>query len=140
MDKNKQPGISFEAVLLKELVFSRKEGFSQKPEFEMELVSSVSLSGSEDKMNLELSCNISDKNEFFNIKCTMIGIFSVTSENKNMELKEFAEYNAPALIFPYIRETIASTTTRAGIPPVVIPPINLTAIKGKTTGELKEEP
>jgi len=46
-----------------------------------------------------------------------------------MTLKEYSNINAPAAIFPYIREAIASTTTKAGIPPVLIPPMNLNLLK-----------
>jgi len=129
MDKSKQPGISFDDIILKEIFFSRKEGFSDKPELNVQLESNVSLSPEEDTLTYEMSCEIKDKNEFFNIKCTMIGFFSVIKGKENMTLKDYSDINAPATIFPYIRETIASTTTRAGIPPIIIPPVNLNLIK-----------
>jgi len=129
MDKNKQPGISFDDVILKELIFSRKEGYSDKPALDMQLGSRVSFSQNEDRLNYELSCEIKDESDFFNIKCTMIGFFSVIKGNENMSLKEYSNIGAPAAIFPYIREAIASTTTRAGIPPIVIPPTNLNLLK-----------
>jgi preprotein translocase subunit SecB len=128
MDKSKQPGISFDDIILRELVFSRKEGFSDRPEFDVQLESNISLSPEEDKLIYEMSCKIKDKKGFFNIKCTMIGFFSVIEGKENMGLKEYSNLSAPAAIFPYIRETIASTTTRAGIPPIIIPPVNLTVI------------
>jgi preprotein translocase subunit SecB len=52
-----------------------------------------------------------------------------------MDLADFSRLNAPALIFPYVRETIASTSLKAGIPPVIIPPINLNAVKIDKTGK-----
>jgi preprotein translocase subunit SecB len=135
MDTTKQPGISFDDIILKELVFSRKEGFSEKPELDVKLGANVSFSPDEDRLIFEMSCKIKDKKEFFKIKCTMIGFFSIIKGKENMGLKEYSNLNAPAAIFPYIRETIASTTTMAGIPPVLIPPINLAAIKGKAYNE-----
>lgn len=129
MDKNRKPGISFDNIILKELFFSRKEGFSDRPEMNMHLTSSASYSKDEDKLTYELSCEVKDSKEYFNIKCTMIGFFSVIKGQENMGLKEYSNLNAPALIFPYIREIIASTTTRAGIPSVVIPPTNLNLLK-----------
>jgi len=129
MDKNKQPGISFDDVILKELAFSRKEGYSDKPALNMELGSSVSFSQNEDRLVYEMSCEIKDEKEFFNIRCVMIGFFSVIEGKENMSLKEYSNLSAPAAIFPYIREAIASTTTKAGIPPVVIPPTNLNLLK-----------
>jgi len=135
MDKSKQPGISFDDIILKELVFSSKEGFSDRPEFNIQLESNISLSPEEDKLTYEMSCEIKDSNDFFYIKCTMIGYFSVMKGKENMTLKEYSNINAPASIFPYIRETIASTTTRAGIPPVIIPPVNLNLIKKSSKTE-----
>jgi len=129
MDKNKQPGISFNDIILKELVFSRKEGFSEKPELNIHLESNFSLSPDEERLTYEMSCEINDKNEYFKIKCTMIGFFSLKKGQENMTLKEYSNMNAPAAIFPYIREVIATTTTRAGIPYILIPPMNLNLLK-----------
>lgn len=129
MDITKPPGISFDDIILKELIFSRKAGFSERPELVVNLESHISFSGEENGLAYELACRIQDKNELFEIKCTMIGFFSVIKGQENMGLKEYSELNAPATIFPYIREAIASTTTRAGIPPVIIPPMNLSLLK-----------
>ena len=141
MDKNRQPGISFDDIILKELVFSRKEGFSERPVLTMDLETNISISPDEDKLTYEMSCEIKDEKEFFNIKCTMIGFFSVIKGEENMGLREYSELNAPATVFPYIREAIASTTTRAGIPPVVIPPTNLNLLKqNQDKQEIEEQP
>jgi len=129
MDKSKQPGIIFNDIILKDLVFSRKEGFSENPEFIIQLESNASLSPNEDTLTYEMSCEIKDKNEYLYIKCTMIGFFSPIKGQENMTLKEYSNINAPAAIFPYIREVIASTTTRAGIPSILIPPTNLNLVK-----------
>ena len=129
MDKSKQPGILFEDIILKELIFSRKEGFSDKPELSVQLKSKTSFSPNEDRLIYEMSCEIKDEKEFYNIQCTMMGFFSVIKGQENMSLREYSNMNAPAAMFPYIRETIAATTIRAGIPPIIIPPTNLNLLK-----------
>jgi preprotein translocase subunit SecB len=129
MDKNKPPGISFDDIILKELVFFRKPGFSEKPELTVNLGSNESFSPEKDRLVYEMSCEIKEENDFFHIKCVMLGFFSVIKGRENMELQEYSKLNAPATIFPYIRETIASTTARAQIPPVIIPPMNLNLLK-----------
>ena len=139
MDKNKQPGISFDTILLKELLFSRKENLPQKPEIIMELSVNPSFSPDEDILNFEMVCEIKDADNLFSLKCAMIGLFSIIEGNENMGLREFSKQNAPALMFPYIREIIASTTTKAGIPPVILPPVNLGAIEKRKPEEKKEE-
>ena len=139
MDKNRPPGISFDDIILKELTFSRKEGFSDKPEFIMHLKSAVSFSPEGDRLIYEMSCEVKDKKEFFGINCTMIGFFSVIKESENMGLREYAQLNAPATMFPYVREVVASTTTRAGISPVIIPPTNLGMLKRLPEGYEEEQ-
>jgi preprotein translocase subunit SecB len=128
MDKTKQPGILFDDIILKELVFSRKEGYANKPALNMQFRASVGISPEKDRLLYEMTCEVNDESEFFKIKCVMIGFFSVIKGKENLELEEFAKVSAPSLLFPYIRETISSTTTKAGIPPVVIPPVNLTML------------
>lgn len=41
-------------------------------------------------------------------------------------LSTMSKINCPAIVFPYIRETIADITRRAGFPPVHLHPVNFT--------------
>lgn len=60
-------------------------------------------------------------------------------------LDQFAKINCPAIIFPYIRETIADLTRRAGFPPLHLDPINFVEMgkqveKAKKVKKKKAEP
>lgn len=66
--------------------------------------------------------------EVFRLQCKHIGKFSVDTDNENMELQTFIENNSVAIMFPYIREHITSVTQKAGIQPIVLPPINIRAL------------
>jgi preprotein translocase subunit SecB len=129
MDKQQQPGIAFDNIILKELVFSRKPEQLQKPDLDIKIEAHNSISPDKDKLDIEMLCEIKEEGSLFSVKCVMIGMFSRIAGSENMELEEFAQYSGPALMLPYIRETIASTTLKAGIAPVIIPPLNLQAIK-----------
>lgn len=61
------------------------------------------------------------------------GAFNVQKGKDINQLKEFCEFNAPAIIFPYIRETVDSITARSRFPRMTIPLINMYA-------SLKKEP
>ena len=50
-----------------------------------------------------------------------------------MSLNEFIKVNAPALMMPYIRETISNITIRSGLKPVIIPPINIISMAKEKT-------
>lgn len=43
-------------------------------------------------------------------------------------LEKFLTTNAPALLFPYIRAYISNITALSGIPPVVLPTINMAGL------------
>lgn len=40
-------------------------------------------------------------------------------------LKAFAKYNAASMLIPYVREMLSSLTVRAGMAPLLIPPVDI---------------
>ena len=67
------------------------------------------------------------------------GLFKFDKLPTKKVLEQFARINCPAIIFPYIRETVADLTRRAGFPPLHLNPINFIEIakdnKGKKTAK-----
>lgn len=127
MDESKQPGINFNTIFLKEIQFKREPTINSN-QLDIGFESNVSISEDKQKLVYELGCNVSDKNNVFTLHCSMIGVFTVSSGSKNMELEKFAENNAPAIMMPYIRELVTTTTIRAGLNPITFPPINIISI------------
>jgi preprotein translocase subunit SecB len=59
-------------------------------------------------------------------------------------LSRFARYNAPAILFPFLREMVANVTGRTPFTPLVLPPLNVKAIidaleKRDNEGETQEQ-
>lgn len=52
------------------------------------------------------------------------GLFRFAETPDEKILKQLATINCPAILFPYIRETIADLTRRAGFPPLHLVPVN----------------
>lgn len=52
------------------------------------------------------------------------GIFQFENVPEGKILKQLATINCPAILFPYIRETIADLTRRSGFPPLHLNPVN----------------
>lgn len=52
------------------------------------------------------------------------GIFQFENVPEEKLLKQLATINCPAILFPYVRETIADLTRRSGFPPLHLNPIN----------------
>ncbi len=65
------------------------------------------------------------------------GLFKFDKLPTNKLLKQFAKINCPAIIFPYLRETIADLTRRAGFPPLHLDPINFIELS-KEVDKLKK--
>jgi preprotein translocase subunit SecB len=59
------------------------------------------------------------------MKVTVEGTFTGDAPE---ELKRFAKVNAPAHLFPFVREIIGNTTMKANIPPLLLPPFNISAM------------
>jgi preprotein translocase subunit SecB len=63
----------------------------------------------------------------FLIEVDQAGIFEMRGFHKE-ELGQIIGTHCPATLFPYVRETISSTATRGGFPPLVLQPINFEAL------------
>jgi preprotein translocase subunit SecB len=59
---------------------------------------------------------------FFNIEGGGRFVFKGNPDDES--INKVSTINCPAIIFPYIRETIADITRRAGFPPLHLPPVN----------------
>jgi preprotein translocase subunit SecB len=74
---------------------------------------------------------------YFEVEAGSIFQFDEIPEEKI--LKQFETINCPAIIFPYIRESIADLTRRAGFPPLHLDPINFIELakKRESNGQQK---
>jgi len=130
MDKYKQPGIQCDGVILVEEEFWRNYDVpnDSRIDFNLEVANSIN---SNDEHVIEIQATLkliyNDK-EYLNLKNKFIGFFSTVEGEENMDIEEFIEYNAVALMIPYIREHISSITMKSGINPIIIPPINVHAL------------
>lgn len=133
MDTQKQPGISFDNIILGELSFVRNPTTSGKSGLNIEFENTASFSEDKKKLMFKLSASVNEKEadgskSTFNLKCQMIGFFSIIDGMQNMSLDEFSKVNAPALMIPYVREIIANITMRSGLKPIILKPINMVSI------------
>lgn len=61
-------------------------------------------------------------------KVTLIGEFKIESGETTIALRDFVMSNAPTMMFPYVRELIASLTGRGLFGPYYIPPFYLSHV------------
>lgn len=137
MDPTRQPGIQFNAVLLRKATYHELPA-EETPSKVGRLQLSIGaehryLPDEENAEKGELRLRVSvepegDPAPFF-VEVVLSGMFSyVEGEAKNLDLAEFFREQAPALLLPFAREAITNLTARSRFAPVLIPPVNLRAL------------
>jgi preprotein translocase subunit SecB len=84
---------------------------------------------STNKIIVEFSFNTTAKEgdeKIFNLSAGYKGIFVYTPLTESQLITSFAKINAPAIIYPLLRASIASITLAVGVPPLALPVINFT--------------
>jgi len=64
--------------------------------------------------------------EQVNIKIKMVGVFECIGDSQLTNFEEFGNVNGAAILFPYIREHVTNLSLKAGIDPIILPPVNFT--------------
>lgn len=80
--------------------------------------------GKEKMLLVLITINIFGEEAPFKIEVEFEGKFILNRQATKKEIEPFAKVNCSAILFPYIRETIAEITRRAGFPPFHLDLIN----------------
>ena len=56
------------------------------------------------------------------------GLFEFEEELEEGDIARIAGINCAAILFPYIRETVADLTRRGGFPPLHLAPVNFVEV------------
>jgi len=125
-----ETGINFISVSLTELDFKLNKKFKLPKDgipVDIGVKSKNSFDLDKKKLVTTLSAVlfIKTKPPPFVMKVSVEGIFI---GNNIDDLKKFSKVHAPAHLMPFIREIVGTTTMKAGIPPLLLPPMNLSAL------------
>jgi len=129
MDKDKQPGIRFDSIMLVKEEFFRDPNVPEEatPDFNI----GIGWANQDNSYNVEINTTLKliyEGKEALKLESTFVGIFSIIESNENMDMEDFIKHNSAAIMFPYIREHISSITQKSGVKPVLLPPINVVAL------------
>ncbi|TAE36467.1 MAG: hypothetical protein EAY79_11485 [Runella slithyformis] len=64
---------------------------------------------------------------------TILGVFRKEGEAPQEVVQNFCQINAPAILFPFIREAFSSASVKAGLAPIVLQPINFVEMAKQNT-------
>ena len=77
-------------------------------------------------LTVTVTAKIKDKMMFL-VEVQQAGVFRIGNISEE-EMGPVLGIGCPTIIFPYLREVVSDTVTRAGFPPVIINPVNFEAI------------
>ncbi len=78
-------------------------------------------------LTVTVTAKLADNRVVFLNEVTQSGIFRIENVPEE-DLKMLLGIACPNILFPYAREVVSSTITRAGFPPVLLAPINFDAM------------
>ena len=75
----------------------------------------------------------------FLVEASQAGIFTIKGVSPD-QLQPVIAIHCPTVLFPYVRETVADATLRAGYPPVHLQPINFEALYAQQVAQMQAQP
>ena len=72
---------------------------------------------------------------FVNGRVVMVGYFKITAEMSDETIRMFCDVNAPAILFPFVREAFASASVKSGLRPVLLQPVNFVELAKQSRQE-----
>lgn len=129
MDKSKQPGISFDSIMLVKESFWRDYVVPENSKLDFQIGMGWNHEDGEYFVELDTILTlIYEEKEVLKLESTFVGVFSLIEERQNMDIQEYIKNYSPGLMFPYIREHISNITQKSGSKPILLPPINVIAL------------
>lgn len=74
--------------------------------------------------SVSLQCNIFTDQKEVEMHVRIVGKFAVDSEDEKVK-RQLVSKNTVAIMFPYLRSQITLLTAQSGLPPVVLPVVNI---------------
>lgn len=129
--KNSISSLRFENYITKKLNFRLNELYKMDNELELALKFNheLQLDYEEKKAILVLDCILfedSIENNYpFELEISLLGFFKFDTDLNEGEIINLLEVNGTAILFPYLRSIITTTTSTLGITPIIIPTMNI---------------
>ena len=127
-------GFKVNNVILIECSFSRINQVVFEGDINNDISIHVDVATQKDSVTVSEDVTVSQKfkgEEQAHIFVKMVGLFTRIGDSSIDNLEDFGKVNGAAIIFPYIREIVSSTTLKAGMPAIILPPVNFTKIPEK---------
>ena len=123
---NNGSGFQLKSIILVDSHMYRKPNVNFK-ELQLDVEIGTGVGVKDNVVNVKLSVNVKQMENGIaqsEMSATMVGIFEKTGESPLNDMEEFGRINGASIIFPFLREHIANLAMKAGLGPVMLPPVN----------------
>ena len=124
-----ESGFTVNNIILLESSFSRIEQvvFAEEVQNNMDIQNNVAVNGNAINVILEVTVTQTYQGkEQVKIKVKMVWMFLKVGESQITDMEAFGRVNGAAIVLPFVREVIANMSIKAGIPAIILPPVNFT--------------
>ena len=135
MSEQYKSSLTFKNYRVKYVEFKLNERYEYKGvvDIDLKINRNIEITEPGKKGKVEIETTISEdseKNNYpFYMKVVVEGDFLGGEEAIDNEMFEkLLNYNAVSILFPYVRSIISTYTAQANVPPLILPPINVTRI------------
>lgn len=113
-----------------------KSEFTINPNFKSDSILNVTFSNcrcleNDSEYTLCIQTSITNNERSLSVNLEIEGYFEFNKTLQGVDKENFFKYNAPAILFPYIRAHISSLTALCGIEPIVLPTLNFANLLNK---------
>ena len=123
---NNGSGFQLKSIILVDSHMYRKPNVNFK-ELQLDVEIGTGVGVKDNVVNVKLSVNVKQMENGIaqsEMSATMVGIFEKTGESPLNDMEEFGRINGASIIFPFLREHIANQAMKAGLGPIMLPPVN----------------
>ena len=123
---NNGSGFQLKSIILVDSHMSRKPNVNFK-ELKLDVEIGTGVGVKDNVVNVKLSVNVKQMENGIaqsEMSATMVGTFEKTGESPLNDMEEFGRINGASIIFPFLREHIANLAMKAGLGPIMLPPVN----------------
>lgn len=123
---NNGSGYQVKSIILVESNLSRKPNFSfDDLKLDVEIGTGVGVK--DNIVNVQLKVNVKqmqNNTPLSELSATIVGTFEKNGESPINNMEDFGKINGASIIYPFIREHIANLALKAGLGPILLPPVN----------------
>ena len=146
-DPKKDPGLKIEQIVLANCEFRHRPDFLAIPTqpmpdsaVEITIQSAAHPTGKSAIVSVAVKSKEDDPNAFYHYAVEILAIISAEEGRENMPPSTYVQQVGAALLFPFLRETVANLTMRGRFGPVWLKPFNVRAAiaQGTPVDSIKE--